>query len=117
MSQRTEPRLPKLPFVFADIGLLGVAYLIFWRSQAPMTPWDMFFCAASVALGAVLCVAPFLLEYRASMKLTEADRLANAVLQIENIEIVGRQINHATANWQAAHEQANKSVEAAREIA
>jgi molecular chaperone GrpE (heat shock protein) len=117
MSQRTEPRLPKLPFVFADIVLLGVAYLIFWRSQAPMTPWDMFFCAACVALGAVLCVAPFLLEYRAAVKLTEADRLANAVLQIENIEIIGRQINHATANWQAAHEQANKTVEAAREIA
>ena len=117
MSPRTEPRLPKLPFVIADIVLLGVAYLIFWRSQAPMTPWDMFFCAASVALGAVLCVAPFLLEYRASMKLTEADRLANALLQIENIEIIGRQINHATANWQAAHEQANKTVEAAREIA
>jgi len=117
MSQRTQPRLPKLPFVFADIVLLGVAYLVFRRSEAPMTPWDMFFCSASVSLGAVLCVAPFLLEYRAAMRLTEADRLAHAILQIENIEIVGRQINLATANWQAAHEQANKSVEAAREIA
>jgi len=117
MTQATEPRLPKLPFVVADIGLLGVACLIFRNGHAPMTPWDMFFCAASVALGAVLCVAPFLLEYRAAMKLTEADRLANAVLQIENIEIIGRQINHATANWQGAHEQANKTVDAAREIA
>jgi hypothetical protein len=117
MTQATEPRLPKLPFVVADIGLLGVACLIFRYGHAPMTPWDMFFCAASVALGAVLCVAPFLLEYRAAMKLTEADRLANAVLQIENIEIIGRQINHATANWQGAHEQANKTVDAAREIA
>jgi molecular chaperone GrpE (heat shock protein) len=117
MTQRTQPRLPKLPFVLADVVLLGVAYLIFQRSHAPMTPWDMFFCAASVALGAVLCVAPFLLEYRAAMKLTESDQLANAVLQIENIEIIGRQISHATANWQAAHEQANKTVESAREIA
>ena len=116
MSQRAEPRLSKLPFVFADIVLLGVACLIFWRSQAPMSPWDMFFCAASVALGAVLCVAPFLLEYRAAMRLTEADRLAQAVLQIENIEIIGRQINLATANWQAAHEEANKTVETAREM-
>jgi len=91
MSQRTEPRLSKLPFVFADIVLLALAYLIFWRSQAPMTPWEMFFCAASVGLGAVLCVAPFLLAYRAALRLTEADRLANAVLQIENIEIIGRQ--------------------------
>src|SRR3989442_3242530 len=109
MSQRMEPRLPKLPFVFADIVLLGVAYLIFRRNQAPMTPWDMFFCAASVALGAVLCVAPFLLEYRASMKLTEADRLANALLQIENIEIICRQINHATANWQSTHEHPHQT--------
>jgi molecular chaperone GrpE (heat shock protein) len=70
-----------------------------------------------VALGAVLCVAPFLLEYRAAVKLAEAGRLADAVLQIENIEIIGRQINLATGNWQAAHEQANKTVEAAREIA
>ena len=54
MSQRTQPRLPKLPFVFADIVLLGVAYLVFRRSEAPMTPWDMVFCSASVSLGAVL---------------------------------------------------------------
>ncbi len=116
MSQRTDPRLPKLPFVLADIALLGVAYLIFWRSEAPMTPWGMLFCTVSVGLGALLCVAPFLLEYRATMKLSEADRLAQAVLQIENIEIIGRQINLATANWQAAHEQANKTVETARDI-
>jgi molecular chaperone GrpE (heat shock protein) len=117
MSPRAEPRLSKLPFVLADILLLGVAGLICWRSEAPMTPWDMFFCTASVALGALLCVAPFLLEYRAAVKLTESDRLAAAVLQIENIEIIGRQINLATANWQTAHEEANKTVEAAREIA
>ena len=117
MTQASEPRLPKLPFVFADIVLLGLACLILWRSQAPMTTWTVFFCTASVALGAVLCVAPFLLEYRAATKLTEADRLSKAVLQIENIEIISRQINHATANWQAAHEQANKAVDASREIA
>jgi molecular chaperone GrpE (heat shock protein) len=82
-----------------------------------MSAWTVFFCTASVALGALLCVAPFLLEYRAATRLTEADRLSKAVLQIENIEIISRQINHATANWQAAHEQANKAVDASREIA
>ena len=55
MTQASEPRLPKLPFVFADIVLLGLACLILWRSQAPMTTWTVFFCTASVALGAVLC--------------------------------------------------------------
>ena len=117
MSGRAAPKLPKWPFFLADVVLLGTAWLIFWQSKTPMTVWDSFFCSGCVALGAVLCVTPFLLEYRGAIQLSEADRLANAVLQIENMEIIGRQINHATASWQTAHEQATKTVEAAREIA
>ena len=82
-----------------------------------MTAWDAFYCAACVALGAALGVTPCLLEYRAVTRLTEADRLAQALLQIENIEIIGRQINQATASWQSAHEHASQTVDAAREIA
>ena len=103
MSERTAPRLPKWPFFLADLVLLGAAWLIFWQSSTPMTPWETFFCSGCVALGAVLGVAPYLLQYRAAMKLTEADRLTKAVLQIEYLEIIGRQITHATAGWQTAH--------------
>ncbi|PYM13354.1 MAG: nucleotide exchange factor GrpE [Verrucomicrobia bacterium] len=117
MSERTQPKVHKLPFFFADAVLLGVAWLIFSQSKTPMTAWQTFFCAASVALGATFGVMPFLLEYRAAMKLAEADRLTNAVLQIENLEIIGRQIANATAGWQTAQEHADKAVEAAREIA
>src|SRR5437773_5613068 len=117
MSERTQPKVHKLPFFFADAVVLGVAWLIFWQSKTPMTAWQTFFCAASVALGATFGVMPFLLEYRAAMKLAEADRLTNAVLQIENLEIIGRQIANATAGWQTAQEHADKAVEAAREIA
>src|SRR6266480_1157336 len=117
MSERTAPRLPKWPFFLGDLVLLGAAWLIFWQSRTPMTAWETFFCSGCVALGAVLGVAPYLLQYRAAMKLTEADRLTKAVLQIENLEIIGRQITHATAGWQTAHEHATQSVEAARGIA
>ena len=117
MSNRTVPKLSKWPFFVADAALLGMAWLIFRQSQSPMTVWDTSLCAGCVALGALLCVSPFLLEYRAAMRLTEADRLASAVLQIENLEILGRQITQATAGWQTAHEHATKSVDAAREIA
>ena len=98
MSYRTPPKLPKWPFYLADAALLGVGWLIFWQSKTPMTVWEAFFCAGGVALGALLCVTPYLLEYRAAMKLTEADRLTKAVLQIENLEILGRQISQATAS-------------------
>lgn len=117
MTDRAAPKLSKWPFFLADAALLGAAWVIFWQSKAPMPVWDTFFCAASVGLGALLCVTPFLLEYQAATKLAEADRLANAVLQIENLEILGRQITQATAGWQTAHELASKSVDAAREIA
>src|SRR5947207_10855119 len=117
MSERTAPRLPKWPFFLGDLVLLGAAWLIFWQSRTPMAAWETFFCSGCVALGAVLGVTPYLLQYRAAMKLTEADRLTKAVLQIENLEIIGRQITHATAGWQTAHEHATQSVEAARGIA
>jgi molecular chaperone GrpE (heat shock protein) len=116
-SDRTVPRLPRWPFFFADAVLLGMAYLIYYQSNTPMTAWQTFFCAACVSLGAVLGVSSFLIEYRAATRLAEADRLTNAVLQIENIEIIGRQITHATASWQTAHEHATRSADAAREIA
>src|SRR5438034_11468072 len=82
-----------------------------------MNTWQNLWCVLSLSLGCVLGVLPFLLEYRAAMKLAEADRLTNAVLQIENLEIIGRQIANATAGWQTAQEHADKAVEAAREIA
>ena len=117
MSDRSSPKLNKWPFFFVDATLLGVAYLIFWQSKPPMTTWPMVICALFVALGAILAVIPFLLEYRAAMNLTEADRLTNALLQIQNLEIIGRQISGATANWQTAHEHSVKTVDAARQIA
>ena len=121
MSERTVPKLPKWPFFLGDILLVTLAYLILGAAYAhgkwPMNTWQNLWCVLSLSLGCVLGVLPFLLEYRAAMKFTETDRLASAVLQIENIEIIGRHINLATSNWQAAHEQSNKTVEAAREIA
>src|SRR2546423_1841525 len=102
MRDRPAPKLPKWPFLLADGTLLGAACWIVWQSKSPRTDWTPFLCAAVVALGAVLCVTPFLLEYRTAMKLTEADRLANAVLQLDNLKIIGRQIASATAGWQTA---------------
>jgi len=102
------PKLPKWPFFLGDILLVTLAYLILGTAYAhgkwPMNTWQNLWCVLSLSLGCVLGVLPFLLEYRAAMKLTEADRLTNAVLQIENLEIIGRQITNATANWQTAHE-------------
>jgi molecular chaperone GrpE (heat shock protein) len=114
MTFPTEPKLPDWPFLLGDAMLLSVACFIFW--QLPLGPWELSASVACVVLGAWLGVTPFVMRYRAAMKLTEADRLRAAVLQLENIEIIGRQISHATANWQNAHEASNKTIDAARQI-
>lgn len=117
MVNATQAKLPKWPFFLSDALLLGLAYLIYWQSNTPMNGWDTFFCVLSVSLAALLGVTPWLLEYRAAAKLLEADRLTSAVLQIQNLEIITRQISSATASWQTVQDQCTRTVEAAREVA
>jgi molecular chaperone GrpE (heat shock protein) len=62
-------------------------------------------------------VTPFLLEYRAATKSSEAEQLSQAVLQIQNIHLIARQITHATSDWQSVKEHSTKTVDASREIA
>jgi molecular chaperone GrpE (heat shock protein) len=70
-----------------------------------------------VALGALISVLPFVLEYRAIARLTEADLLRSGLAQIKNAESAAQRIAEATDNWQAVHEQSGKTAAAAREIA
>src|SRR2546425_13251446 len=98
MSERTVPKLPKWPFFLGDIRLVTLAYLILGAAYAhgkgPMNTWQNLWCVLSLSLGCGLSLLPFLLEYRAAMKLTEADRLPNALLQIEDLEIISLQITN-----------------------
>ncbi|HUL51420.1 MAG TPA: nucleotide exchange factor GrpE [Candidatus Nitrosotalea sp.] len=120
MTDGPESKLPKQPFIAAclagDALLLGLAWLIFTHSPTPMGRWEIAAYVVCVSLGAWLMVTPFVFEYRALMKVAEADRLRTAVLQIQNLEIIGRQITNATSNWQAAHELSTKNVESARQL-
>jgi molecular chaperone GrpE (heat shock protein) len=93
-----------------------VAYLILWQSRLPLDPWEMVTLAVCVALGALSGLLPFFLEYRAATCVAEADRLRAAVLQVQNIEIIGRQIANATAHWQQVNEATHQTAESARQI-
>ena len=124
MSDQRSPALPKWPFYLGDLLLLLAAGLIYWQGDhAPgqghlrFFPWEAWALVTCVALGATLGVWPHLLHYRASARVAEAQHLDHAVLQVQNIEGVARQISSATANWQAVQDDATKAVQAAREIA
>jgi hypothetical protein len=116
MTERKESKLPSLPFLAGDALLLGAALVIFWQSNRPMGQWEILGFVVCTIAANLAGLMPFLLRYRASSKLAEADRLRDAVLQIQNIEIIGRQISNATANWQNVQDASVKTVDSAREI-
>jgi molecular chaperone GrpE (heat shock protein) len=116
MSDLAVPRIPKWPFLMGDLILLGVAGLVLWQGSLPLGLGEMLILAGCVALGAMLGVAPFVLEYRYLSKLVQVERLQQSLLQVHKIETVGRQIASASASWQAVQDDATKAVEAARQI-
>ncbi|HVM48220.1 MAG TPA: nucleotide exchange factor GrpE [Candidatus Acidoferrum sp.] len=116
MNDRKEPNLPKWPFYLGDALLLGAAYLIYSRSSLPLGHWSGVLIALCVGAGVVVCAAPFVLEYRARIRLAEADGLATVVGEVRKMESIADQISGATGRWQEAQEAADRTAAAAREI-
>ena len=64
-----------------------------------MADWEIVTAAACVALGAVLGVLPFILDYRAMVKVIEANALGAVAEKIQNLEKLAAQISAATNQW------------------
>ena len=117
MRDPIDPKVSKWPFFVGDVLLFGAAVFVYAQSKLPMGLWEMCFAGLCLAVGAVLGIAPFVLEYRATVKLAEAGALATVVAQIQNLEAIAAQIRSATGQWQEVQEQAGKTAVAAKEIA
>ncbi len=118
MSDPTELKLPKWPFFLGDAVLLALAYLVFAQhGNRPIGGWQTFLLVSGAAIGAVLAVLPFVLEYRAAVRMVESSGLVSTVAEIQNLELIAAQINAATARWQVVQEHSANSVAAARDIA
>ena len=97
--------------------LLCVAVLAVFQSRVPLELGPAILCASAVALGALLCVTPFVLEYRACVRLTEAEALLTSAAQMKNLELVADRISAATGQWQTVQEYSTTTVNAAKQIA
>ena len=117
MSAQKELKLPKPPFLAGDAALLLTACFIYSQSKKPLGTAEIFFITVCCALGAMLLAAPYLLEYRALVRLAESDSLTTTVEQINGLEEIAGRISGATAQWQTVQEQSAKTAGAAREIA
>jgi molecular chaperone GrpE (heat shock protein) len=111
------PKLTKWPFLAGDVLLLATAAFVVWQRRAPLTLWECVLCAGAVAAGAMLCLTPFILEYRALVKLSEAETVAGMLKQLQNLEAVASNVSAATAQWQGIQDLSGQAVKAAREIA
>jgi molecular chaperone GrpE (heat shock protein) len=117
MTESIALKLSKWPFFLGDGLLLGTAYFVAYQSKFTLGHWELCLVLLCVAGGALLAVAPFLLEYQALVKVTEAGALDTVVSQLKNLDDLAKQISGATGKWQDAQEQADKTAASAREVA
>jgi molecular chaperone GrpE (heat shock protein) len=116
MTDVNAPKLSKWPFFLGDALLLGMAYFISYQSKFALGHWELCFVVLCVVGGALLAITPFLIEYDALVKVTEAGGLTTVVSQLQNLQGIAAQISGATSQWQDAQCAAEKTANAAREI-
>lgn len=104
------------PFYLGDALMVGAAYFIYTQSKPQMTVWEMGLMVLCIAAGSVLGIAPWVLEYRALVRLTEVESLSTVVAQIQKVEALAVQIREASGSWYTVQEQANKTAAAAEAI-
>jgi molecular chaperone GrpE (heat shock protein) len=117
MNDLKAPKLTKWPFFLGDALLVGMAGFIVYQSKFALGHWELCFVVLCVAGGAVLSIAPFLLEYEALVKMAEAGSLTTVVSQMGNLQGIAGQISGATGRWQEAQDAAEKTANTAKEIA
>ena len=118
-----ELKVPKWPFFLGDAIMLGLAYYIYWQAgKLPLDRWELTALGVCAALGALLGILPYLLEYRAVIKygalikLIETSSLCAATEKISNLESCVAQLTSATDHLQTAQSQADKTAGLAKEI-
>jgi molecular chaperone GrpE (heat shock protein) len=116
MRKPMLPKISKWPFFAGDAVLAICAVIFYHQSALPLTNYEILGCVVCVAIGALLAVLPFVLEYRAAVRLAEAEGLTSVVAQVQKVEQIAAQIGYATNQWQVVRESADKTADAAREI-
>jgi molecular chaperone GrpE (heat shock protein) len=120
MKEISEWKVAKWPFIIAWIILLVVACGVVIEAAHPISLWEMAAAIACVAFGAWLGCLPFILEYRATVKLLDANALTTVTEQLQNLKAYSAQIATATDQWARVQEvtkgSAEKTLAAANEI-
>jgi molecular chaperone GrpE (heat shock protein) len=115
MNDAVNGKVSKWIFLIGDAGLMIFGYFFVLYSPQPIRHWEI--AAGCVALGAILGVIPFILDYRAMGKALEVTALSSVADRIQDLERVTALISSATNEWVHAQTQAEKTSKSAKEIA
>jgi molecular chaperone GrpE (heat shock protein) len=115
MNNAANGKVPKWFFFISDAGLMIFGYFFVLHSPLPIRHWEI--AAGCVALGAILGVVPFILDYLAMGKALEVNALNSVAGRIQDLERVTALISSATNEWVHAQTQAEKTSNSAKEIA
>ena len=119
MNDATNWKVPKWPFLLGDVLLMVFGYFFVLHSPLPIRHWGI--AAGCVAVGAILGVIPFILDYRAMGRALEVNALGAVAEKIQNLEKLAAQISSATNQWAGVQESvqgnSDKTVAVTKEIA
>lgn len=121
MTDRSPIQLTRFPallfFIAGDVVLILAGYWIMSRVAFPLTLGSVALLIACFTAGAAFSILPFLLDYKASLKLAETQTLADALSQLKQAETLAAQISSATSQWQSVQEKSALTAKSADEIA
>jgi len=121
MSEASNWKVPKWPFLLADAILITAAAGLTLGAKHPISAAEAGLATAAVALGSLLGCLPYILEYRATAKLIELNALGEVAEKIQDLKQFTTQVATVTDQWARVQEttqgQAEKTTAAAREIA
>jgi len=121
MSEASDWKVPKWPFLLADAILIAAAAGLTWGAKHPISATEAGLATGAVALGSLLGCLPFMLEYRATSKLVELNALGEVAEKIQDLKQFTTQVSAVTDQWARVQEttqgQAEKTTAAAHEIA
>jgi len=119
MNDAANWKVPKWIFLIGDAGLMIFGYFFVLCSPGTIHHWEI--AAGCVAVGAILGVIPFILDYRAMDKALEVNALGTVAEKIQNLEKLAAQISSATNQWAGVQESvqgnSDKTVAVTKEIA
>jgi molecular chaperone GrpE (heat shock protein) len=111
MNEVPEWKIPKWPFLAANVAMLAVAAAVISKAAHPIS---------DLQIGIVGCL-PFILDYRATKKLIDVNAVTTVAEQLHDLKKYSAQIAVATDQWARVQEatkgNTDKTVAAAAEIA